>query len=173
MSRSRLLRCVAALTLAGACRSPLGGEDIDLSIAASGLPAFGASAGLAQRIGSVHGLRLDAELAWTHQELPDEGPRGDDWDQVFGGVRLGDPANAELRRSLRAGITWLRAEGDPQFLDDPGDYGGVYLGGGLTWRIARSLSSGPELTLSALDSEGSKSGSGFTAELAWRLVWHL
>lgn len=168
-----LLRSVAALFLASACQSPLGGEDIDLALAASGLPGIGASAGLAQRVGSVRGLRLDAEVSWTHQELSDEGPRGDDWDQVFGGLRLGDPSEAELRRSVRAGITWLRADGDPEFLDDPGDYGGVYLGGGLAWRIARSLSSGPELTFSAVDSEGSKSGSGLTAELAWRLVWHL
>ena len=164
---------VVALLLASACRSPLGGEDLDLSVAASAFPSAGASLGFAQRVGKVHDWRVDAEVTLVHQELSDEGPRGDNWDQVFGGLRFTGPRDARVQPAIRTGITWLRVEGETSFLDDPGDYGGVYLGGGLGWSVSPSLSTGPELTLSALDSEGNHSGSGMAAELAWRLVWHL
>ena len=161
------------LLVLGSCRSPLGGQDIDLHAAAHALPGVGFGGGLAQRIGELRGLRVDAELVLAHQELSDEGPRGDDWDQVWGGFRFSSLERDERYLYGRAGVTWLRVEGDPVFLDDPGDYGGIYGGLGYEWSLGPSAATGPELTLSAVDSEGDESGSGLVAEIAWRWVWHL
>jgi len=167
-------RALAGLALAlAACSSPLGGEDFDLSAAAHALPGLGFGAGFAQRVGELSDLRIDAEITLVHQELSDAGPLGDDWDQILGGLRF-SPAERDSHYFYgRAGVTWLRADGDPEFLDDPGDYGGGYGGVGYEWSLSPSLATGPELTLSYVDGEGHSSGSGLIGEIAWRWVWHL
>lgn len=172
MNASRLALASALTALAG-CSSPLGGQDLDLALAAHALPGVGGGVGLSQRMGTFAGQRLDFEIALMHQELSEAGPRGDDWDQIWGGLRLGALERDGLSGTFRAGVTWLRVEGDPEYLDDPGDYGGLYAGAGLEWPVSAALSTGPEATVSAVDSEGSKSGAGLTGEIAWRLVWHL
>jgi hypothetical protein len=107
-------------------------------------------------------------------ELAEAGPTGDDdWDEVRAGLKL-RPAGEETAPWFgRAGAVWLRAEGEPEFLDGPGDYGGLYLGAGLQFALAPAWRTGPEVTVLGVDAEGSRGGSGVVAELAWRFTWQL
>ncbi len=162
----------AVLALVSACASPLGGEDIDAALGLSALPGLGANATLAQRIAGSGATRLDFELDLAHQELEDAGARGDDWDRIRVGLKLAFPAEDDFRWTARAGGVWLRAEGDPVYLDAPGDYGGVFVGVGFEFDLGPALATGPELSLSALDAEGS-GDFGWSPELVWRWIWHL
>jgi hypothetical protein len=170
---ARRVPVAAALACcASGCRSPLGGRELDLAFSAQALPGAGAGLALAQRMLDHGTRRLDFELGLERQELAEAGPDGDDWTRIFAGLRsaAGEPGS---QLQGRAGVTWLRSEGDATGLEAPGDYGGMYLGGGWSFEAAPALAMGPDLTLLFLDSEGDRSGSGVVAELAWRFVWHL
>ena len=175
MSIERLARCLtgAVLLACAACASPLGGEDLELAVGPSVLPGVGASATVSQRIANPGDARLDFEVDYAHQELDEEGPTGkDDWDRVRAGLKLLWPAEADWRWTARFGGVWARALGDPEFLDSRGDYGGVYLGAGFEFPLGKALATGPELSVSALDSEGS-GDFGWVPEITWRLIWRL
>jgi len=168
-----LIRTLPIAALLGACASPLGGEDIDLGVGASALPGLGVTVSASQRMTSTENARIDVEFGWTHQELDDH-PDGtdEDWEQVqLGLLWEKDPLEAQ-HWIARAGVVWLRAQGDPVYLDDPGDYGGVYLGVGYRWETSPHLSTGPDFSLLLVDGEGRQCG-GVVPQLAWRLVWHL
>ncbi len=159
--------------VAAGCASPLGGQDLDLSVGASALPGLGGLVGLSQRIWQGEDRRVDFEMELVHQELEDPGPQGDDdWDQIRGGLllRSADPGPSWI---ARGGGVWLRSQGETSVLDDAGDYGGLYLGAGLDFPVGTSLRSGPDLSLLFVDAEGSRGGSGVVVELAWRLTWRL
>ena len=169
-----LLSAALALFLGCACASPLGGEDLELSLGASALPGAGALAGLSQRLWEGEHRRLDFEMQYVHQELADEGPSGDnDWDELRGGLRLRSPSQASTVWFASTGAVWLRARGEPEVLDAPDDYGGVYLDLGLAFALTPSLATGPDLSFLAVDAEGDRSGGGTLTELAWRIVWKL
>ncbi len=173
--RPRIAHAVLALlcaSLAPACRSPLGGRELDLSVSAQAFPGAGAGVSLAQRMLTRGDRRIDFELGLERQQLADEGPDGDDWSRIFAGLRCAaSEPGSELQGHV--GVTWLRSEGEASGLPDPGDYGGAYLGAGWSFELAPALATGPDLTLLWVDSEGDQSGSGAVAELAWRWTWHL
>ena len=174
MNVASVARCLASAVLVAstACSSPLGGEDLELALGPSVLPGVGASAALSQRIANPGDARLDFEIDVAHQELAEEGPKGkDDWDRIRGGLKLLWPAEESWRWTLRSGGVWARARGDPEILD-PGDYGGVYLGAGFEFPLGGALVTGPEVSVSALDSEGS-GDFGWVPEIVWRVIWRL
>jgi len=171
----RVARLAAALSLAlggGACASPLGGRDLDLGLSAQTLPGVGAGVSLSQRVARSGPQRIDFEAGVDRQDLADAGPSGDAWTRVWAGLSCAEDVR-ETHLVGRAGVNWLRTEGKAGRLEDPGDYGGVYAGLGLLWEVAPALSTGPDLTLMFVDAEGTRSGSGGLATLAWRWVWHL
>jgi hypothetical protein len=163
---------LAVPCLSISCRSPLGGNELDLALSAQALPGVGLGASLAQRVATRAQRRFDFELGLERQELDDEGVDGDDWTRVFAGLRC---AALERRAQLqgRAGVTWLRTDAEAGPLERAGDYGGVYLGTGYAFKLTPALAAGPELTLLWVDAEGDVGGSGLLVELAWRWVWHL
>lgn len=163
---------LALLALLPACRSPLGGRELDLSFTGQAFPGAGAGVALAQKLVEQGDRRFDFELGLERQTLSDEGPDGDDWTRIFAGLRC---AALEPGTQLqgRLGVTWLRSEGETDALPDPGDYGGGYLGTSYSWELGPALATGPDLTLLWVDSEGDISGSGLVAEFAWRWTWHL
>ena len=168
-----MIRTLPFLLLLGACASPLGGEDIDLTVGASALPGYGVTTGIAQRMTTTENARIDLEFDWTRQKVDDDPDGTDDsWQQIqLGLLWKKDPL--ETRHWIaRAGVAWLRAQGDPVYLDEPGDYGGVYLGLGYLWETSPHLSTGPDFTLLFVEGEGSQGG-GLIPQIAWRLVWHL
>lgn len=162
-----------AFGLCGACAAPLGGEDVDVAVGASGLPGYGVTASLSQRMTNTANGRVDFAFAWTHQELGDDSSDSDeDWEQVQLGWLYKHASEAKRHWLASAGAVWLRAQSDPKFLDEPGDYAGVYLGLGYQWDTSPHLSLGPDFTLLFVEGEGSLSG-GVIPQLALRLVWHL
>ena len=166
-------RFLAATVFFVGCASPFGGEDVDVSLGLSTLPGLGATLGLSQRIVTARGVRYDVGVDLTHQELDDPGPDGDDdWRQF----RLGFSAGffGEQRRGwiARAGLTWVRAQGDPGYLDTTGDFGGGYMGLGYRFPLSRFVSFEPDISVLVLDAEGG-GDFGYVPELTWRLVWHL
>lgn len=167
-----MIRLLPLAFLFAACASPLGGEDLDLGVGASGLPGYGFVVSAAQRMTSTENFRVDLEIDWTHQELDDD-PDGtdEDWEQVRLGFLFERNPAATRHWTARTGFVWLRAQGDPVYLDDPGDYAGMYLGLGHVWDVSPHLSHGPDFSLLLVDGEGSQSG-GLVPQIAWRLVWH-
>jgi len=176
LADSRLVRTVfcCSLPLLCACTSPLGGEDLELALGASAQPGFGGLVGLSQRVWEGEARRVDFEMALIHQELADEGPTGkNDWDEIRAGLKLRSPSQASTVWFASSGAVWLRARGEPEVLDAPDDYGGLYLDLGLHFALTPALATGPDLTFLAVDAEGDRSGSGTATELAWRFVWRL
>jgi hypothetical protein len=167
MPRARL---TALALVAVACRATGPEPEFELALSAQGGPGAGGGLALAQELGRWRARRVDFELGLQRQDLEDFGPRGDAWTQAWAGLRLG-PAGTGTGVHARAGITWLRSEAETSALEDPGDYGGGYLGAGYTWALSRALATGPDLTVAFVDSEGDVSGSGALLQLAWRLAW--
>lgn len=177
LSKPRAFRRVAPLLLVallpcGACRSVVEGRDLDLSIGAQGLPGVGLGLAFSQRLVDWRGARIDLEAGLDRQELADESEDGNDFSRIWAGARWRDAEPVDSWE-LRLGVNWLRTEGAAGTLDDPGDYGGAYFGGGYRWEVGEALATGPDCTLMLVDSEGTRSGSGALLELAWRLEWHL
>jgi hypothetical protein len=74
--------------------------------------------------------------------------------QVQMGVKqVGSPGH-DRHLFFRYGVTWFRANGDPEMIDDPGDYFGAYGGVGYEWRLGERWWIGPEATLNVTDGEG-------------------
>lgn len=166
-----------ALTLSAVgCTSPLGGRDLELGATAGALPGLGGAVSFSQRMHGGAAGRLDAQVDLTHQSVDRDvgahGRVGDTVDQIRAGVLWRPTPEASGTWTVRAGVAWLRAKGDPVFLDEPGDYGGGFFGLGYRWHVTPSLVQGPELTVQFFDSEGN-GGSGFVPELAWGLWWKL
>lgn len=166
MMRGPLL--LAAGLLAAACTAPPFAEhgDLALELSARGLPGWGAGVGLVQRMNEGP-TRVDVEAGVEFQTLPDEGPRGNDWSRIWGGLRW-SPAGAEPPvLAYRVGLNWARADADPLFLEGVEDYGGFYLGLALDslqlgrWRL------GPDLEVLLVDSEGSRNRWELAAQVAF------
>jgi hypothetical protein len=161
---------VAALLTLG-CRS-VTEREVALALSARGLPGAGAGVELSQCMFEGEDGRIDLELGIERQELPDEGPAGDDWTRVWAGLRGAASADGSGFQA-DAGVTWLRCEGETSELSDPGDYGGGYLGLGWLFTLTPALDTGPDLSFLYVDAEGDRSGSGGVFEVAWRFVWNL
>jgi len=95
------------------------------------------------------------ELEGTFQPLDDEDIADDgalhagDWTQFQLGVRRwSDPA--EKRHWVcRGGFAWFRAAGEPNIVQERGDYVALYAGFGFETRLTKHFSMGPELTVMA------------------------
>lgn len=153
--------------------APLGGEDVEVGVGASALPGYGATVSFSQRMLQVEHARLDLEVEVAFQRLGEDPDATDgDWQQVrMGFLGRTDPAGAR-HWTARAGMALLRAQGDPVYLDAPGDYGGGYVGVGYLVDVGAHVSTGPDLSLFVVDGEGSNRG-GLVPQVAWRLVWRL
>jgi len=173
ITERRCSASAAALTLLAlaGCRSATERE-IGIALSARGLPGAGAGVELSQCMFEGEDRRVDLELGIERQELPDEGPAGDDWTRVWAGLR-GSASADGTGFQADLGVTWLRSEGETSELEDPGDYGGGYLGLGWLFALTPALDMGPDLSWLYVDAEGDRGGSGSVFELAWRFVWRL
>ena len=168
----RRLLLVLTLAFAPSCSSPFGGRDIDLGFSARAGPGVGGSIELAQRVGELAGRRVDVELVFAHDELANTSSLGNDYTQVWGGVRFA-PLEPGAHFYGRFGVTWVRTEAETASLDFAGDYGGGYVGAGYLWSLSPSLATGPDVSAAFVDAEGDIGGSAALLQAAWRLVWHL
>lgn len=168
---SRLARLASLFALLGsACASPLGGEELALSLSGRAGPAAGAGLSLAQRLVERGPRHLDFELGVERQRLDDAGPRGDDWTRAWGGLRLA-PSLPEAHLDGSAGVTWIRSEGSSSAVPVPGDYGGAFLSLGWTWELSSAWLTGPEITAMVVDAEGNRAGTESLLQISWRWVW--
>ena len=162
----------------GACASPLGGRDIEVAAGPIVGPGVGAFVSAAQLMLERERFLVHVEVGYAHSTL-DPGidrvgrPVDEGWDQVYGGFRVTTSPAARAHWVARGGAAWVRAQGDPEYFDDPGDYGGAYLGVGYVRRLTEHLSTGPALTLYGVLPEGSEDDGGVVPQLAWHLAWHL
>ena len=74
--------------------------------------------------------------------------------QIQAGVRQNLSPGHDQRLYFRYGVTWFRAVGDPNIVDEPGDYFGAYGAVGYEWRLGRRFWIGPEITVNGVNGEG-------------------
>ena len=99
-------------------------------------------------------------------------PSAGDWSQIQSGLKLSFQPKERRHWTLRTGVVWLRAAGEPNLLDEPGDYGGFYVGGGFEAEITEHLTVGPAVVLMPVFMEGSQDLE-LVPQLTWRFIWRL
>jgi hypothetical protein len=111
---------------------------------------------------------------WDDKTFADNGqPAAGDWYQAEVGVALRTQPEARRHAVWRAGAMWFQANGEPNWVDTPGDWFGGYVGFGFETDITPSLSIGPSLTLlGGFPSDGDE-GFHVTPQVTWGLTWWL
>lgn len=149
------------------CRSTY----IDTS--ASFLPNVGLGLGGGVVVSRTSSATTSLELLGTWQFLDDEdfiddgNPAAGDWYQLRLGAKMSFQPKSRRHLTLRAGGIWLQANGEPNILDVPGDYYGVYGGVGFETDVTPCLTVGPELSLLLVTRD-----SDFSVEPVPQFNWH-
>jgi hypothetical protein len=166
--------CLCLAPLAGCAAT--GSRDLGLGLGLSLLPNIGLAAQGSQVMRETPDWTWSGELELTHQfideeSLSDDGnPPAGDWTQVQLGLLWASHPEGRRHWTHRAGMFWFRALGEPNIIDDPGDYVGLYYGAGYRTDFGPHLSMGPELALLGAFREG-----GGVVEVVpqftWRVIW--
>jgi len=164
------------LALMAGCKGLEGGEDLSVGTSLSALPNIG----LSLSAGQV--FERDAERTWafelegTHQpwddeDLADDGnPHAGTITQIQMGVkRTSDPMDSR-HWTQRYGVGWFRARGEPNIVQEPGDYEVLYAGIGFETHLTKSISMGPELSL-MLALREKQSSFDFVPQFNWHITW--
>lgn len=132
------------LALAGACRAP------SVGLAPSILPNLGLAGSLGLPLGSG-AWQLEARFTdqWVDDKsVADNGfPEAGNWTQLDLGALWIEPAREGARWSLRFGATAFEARGEPNMVEEAGEYLGGYVGAGRFTLFGGRWLVGPELTL--------------------------
>jgi hypothetical protein len=102
--------------------------------------------------------------------VDDGNPEAGDWYQAKVGVLARSTPTDRRHATWRGGFTWFRATGEPNLVEQPGDYFGVYTGVGFETDITPSLSIGPEVSLVVAAGPGPIKD-GIVPQVAWRATW--
>ena len=153
-----------------------GGEDLTLGTSFSALPNIGYSFAAGQVYDRDPERTWSFELEGTHQpwddeDLSDDGnPAAGDITQIQIGVkRTSDPLDWK-HWTQRYGVGWFRARGEPNIVQEPGDYEVLYAGFGFETHLTESITMGPELSLMlALREKGSSFD--FVPQFNWHITW--
>jgi hypothetical protein len=144
---SQGLSWLVVLVEAAGCRAP------ELGLAPSFLPNLGLAASVAVPLGEASSWRLEARF--TDQFVDDKAfaddgnPEAGNWTQLdLGLLHLARDAGGRAW-SVRVGLVGFEARGEPNLVDEAGDYLGGYCGVGRFWHFGRGFAFGPELTLVA------------------------
>ena len=133
------------LTGCAACRAP------ELALAPSFLPNLGLAASVAVPLGEASPWRFEARF--TDQFVDDKAfaddgnPEAGNWTQLDLGLLHLTEGDGERAWSVRLGLVGFEARGEPNLVDEPGEYVGAYLGLGRFWSFGRGFAFGPEVTL--------------------------
>ena len=132
--------------LAAGCHAPTVG------LAPSVLPNLGLAGSLALPFEEHGAWQLEARF--TDQWLDDKSfadngfPEAGNWTQLDLGALWLEPVPAgEIRWSLRFGATAFEARGEPNLVEEPGEYLGAYVGAGRFSLLGGRWLVGPELTV--------------------------
>jgi hypothetical protein len=125
-------------------------------VALSGLPDVGGSL-IAGQWFSKATAKYDFafELRGTYQRGEDSLTQDGKFFQVQAGAKQITSPGHRSRWAFRYGATWLRATGNPNFIDKPGDYFGAFGSVGYEWYLTPRLLLGPEATINIVNGEGS------------------
>lgn len=171
------------LALVAACATPSGSAPAEAGAGPyrfgggpSVLPNLGVTASAAVLLRERESHDLWGELQVTQQCLDDTdltGGRRDaagDWTQLQVGVKYELPLDQRRDWTVRTGLVWFEARGEPNIVNDAGDYYGAYLGVGFETAFSEHFSAGPQLAGLFTFEEG---GSGFdlVPQLTWHFLW--
>jgi len=124
-----------------------------LDASASFLPNLGFGLGVGRVVRSTPAALGSVEAQLVYQFLDDEifaddgNPKAGPWYQVRAGFKRTSNPPGPRHLTTRIGAVWLRAEGEPNVIQDEGNYAGLYAGLGFETDLGPSLSVGPELTI--------------------------
>jgi len=142
-----------------------------LGLAPSLLPNLGLAASLSAPVRESSPWELEARF--TDQFVDDKSfadngfPEAGNWTQLDLGL-LRVAWQDEHAWSTRFGVVGFRARGEPNIVEESGDYLGLYLGVGRFVRLAPGLAFGPELTLIAASGDDPRV---LIPQLTWGLRW--
>ena len=163
-----------ALALAACVSSET--RELSTNFGFSALPNIGATAGVSQVLRTAEDREDSFELQatfqpWDDEDIHDDGhPSAGDFTQFQLGAKRAWPADDRRDWTARGGVVWFRAEGEPNIVQDPGDYLGVYAGLGFETHLSEGLTMGPDLTLMLVALERS-SDLDVVPQLAWRVTF--
>ena len=153
-----------------------GGEDLSVGTSFSALPNIGASLAVGQVYDRSPERTWAFELEGTHQpwddeDLSDDGnPAAGDITQIQIGVKRSSDPMDWRHWTQRYGVAWFRARGEPNIVQEPGDYEALYAGFGFETHLTESITMGPELSLMLALREKSSSFD-FVPQFNWHITW--
>ena len=165
------------LVIAAACAgAPTRPRNVSWSAGFSALPNLGLTAGMDQVFHRKNDTSYALEVLATLQPWDDEDILSDgnshagNFAQFQLGVKRMRPAAEDRWWTARAGALWFRAKGEPNIVDLPGDYLGLYIGFGFEQQVNEHLTMGPDLSLllASLESSGDLD---VVPQLAWRVTF--
>jgi len=136
----------AGCVLVAGCQAP------SVGVAPSLLPNLGLAGSLALPLREGGAWQLEARF--TDQWLDDKSfadngfPEAGNWTQLDLGALWIEPESGDgARWSVRFGATAFEARGEPNMVEEPGEYLGGYVGAGRLTLFGGRFLVGPELTL--------------------------
>ena len=164
------------LALLTGCGTTGWGDDLYMGGSLSAVPNIGLSLTAGQIFERDEERVWSFELEMTHQPWDDEDFSNDgnsaagDITQFQMGVKRSSDPLGHRHWTQRYGFAWFRARGEPNLVQEPGDYVGIFAGFGFETQLSESLSMGPELSLMLADIEG---GGEFTLvpQFNWHITW--
>jgi len=154
------------------CAALMGCAAPGVGLAPSILPNLGVAGSLAVPLEPASPWALEARV--TQQFVDDKAfadnglPEAGDWTQLDLGFLREWPAEDELQWRLRLGILGFRARGEPNLVDESGDYAGLYVGLARFRLFAGGLAFGPEITLVAATGPDPRV---LVPQLTWGVFW--
>ncbi len=119
-----------------------------------------------------------AEVGGTWQFLDDEdfaddgNPGAGDWYQIRAGAKTSFNPSGRRHLTLRYGALWLQANGEPNILQRPGNYAGLYASVGFETDLTSRISAGPEIVVMAVTRD-SEFRVRSVPQFNYRLTWWL
>ena len=165
--------------LCGCASSPELEGDVYAGVSASALPNFGVALEAGQVFARTSSTAYSFEVEATSQFFDDKtfsdngDPEAGDWVQFQGGFKALIDAQDEHAWATRWGGVWFRAEGEPNIVNEEGDYLGIYGSLGFETRLSRHWSMGPELSLFLVTREKSDLELDVVPQFNWHLIWSL
>lgn len=100
----------------------------------------------------------------------DDRPAAGDWLQAQAGLRAILWPDCRFRPTARIGLAYFDAQGEPNIVQEPGEYFGGYIAGGFETSIGENLTMGPELAVMVAQKDGDFDN-GIVPQFTWRISW--
>jgi hypothetical protein len=137
--------------------------------------------GVAVEAGKV--VRRDAFATWSveaqalwqfldDKTFADDGnPVAGDWYQARVGAKVSTDPDDYRHWTGRLGFVWFRAEGEPNLVQEEGDYFGGYVGVGFETQVNDRFTIGPEVSVMVVPRDGGDPPFYAVPQFGWHLLW--